>query len=94
MAVTSQTSWHRLLLLLVQIAKILITPVVVLIEYVAYGKTVSRQKMLAIVVLMFGITIATVSDSQVSSNPLGILVAIVAVLSSALYQVRGRCVHL
>jgi hypothetical protein len=48
-----------------QIAKILITPVVVLVEYVAYGKTVSRQKLAAIALLMLGITIATVSDSQV-----------------------------
>lgn len=70
-----------------QIAKIMITPVVVLVEYVAYGKTVSRQKMFAIALLMFGITVATVSDSQVSSNPLGLLVAAAAVLSSALYQV-------
>lgn len=66
----------------------MITPVVVLIEYVAYGKTVSREKMFAIALLMFGITIATVSDSQVSSNPLGLAVAAAAVLSSALYQVR------
>ncbi|KAF6259079.1 triose-phosphate transporter family-domain-containing protein [Scenedesmus sp. NREL 46B-D3] len=36
---------------------------------------------------MFGITIATVSDKQVSSNPLGMLVAGLAVLSSSLYQV-------
>lgn len=57
------------------------------IEYFAYGKTVSRQKGFAIALLMFGITVATVSDSQVSSNPLGLLVAAAAVLSSALYQV-------
>jgi solute carrier family 35 protein E3 len=70
-----------------QIAKIMITPVVVVIEYFAYGKTVSRQKGFAIGLLMFGITVATVSDSQVSSNPLGLVVAAAAVLSSALYQV-------
>lgn len=70
-----------------QIAKIMITPVVVVIEYFAYGKTVSREKGFAIGLLMFGITVATVSDSQVSSNPLGLVVAAAAVLSSALYQV-------
>eukprot|EP00879_Flechtneria_rotunda_P023139 GHRR01024464.1.p1 GENE.GHRR01024464.1~~GHRR01024464.1.p1 ORF type:complete len:357 (+),score=120.74 GHRR01024464.1:99-1073(+) len=70
-----------------QISKILITPVVVVVEYLAYNKTVSHQKLLAITLLMFGITVATVSDKQVSSNPLGILVAGAAVLSSALYQV-------
>eukprot|EP00775_Hariotina_reticulata_P004049 gene4049-4296_t len=70
-----------------QISKIMITPVVVVVEYLAYGKTVSRQKLLAIVLLMFGITIATATDSQVSSNLVGIAVACMAVLSSALYQV-------
>jgi solute carrier family 35 protein E3 len=70
-----------------QIAKIMITPVVVVIEYFAYGKTVSREKGFAIALLMFGITVATVSDSQVASNPLGLVVAAAAVLSSALYQV-------
>jgi drug/metabolite transporter (DMT)-like permease len=58
------------------------------VEYFAYHKTVSRSKLCAIALLMFGITIATVSDKQVSSNPLGILVAGLAVLSSSLYQVR------
>eukprot|EP00878_Enallax_costatus_P004629 GHUV01004874.1.p1 GENE.GHUV01004874.1~~GHUV01004874.1.p1 ORF type:complete len:387 (+),score=80.11 GHUV01004874.1:241-1401(+) len=70
-----------------QISKILITPVVVVIEYFAYGKTVSRQKLMAIALLMFGITVATASDTQVSSNPMGLLVATAAVLASALYQV-------
>lgn len=58
------------------------------VEYFAYHKTVSKQKLCAIALLMFGISIATVSDKQVSSNPLGILVAGLAVLSSSLYQVR------
>lgn len=70
-----------------QISKIMITPVVVVIEYFAYGKTVGREKMFAIGLLMFGITVATVTDRQVSSNPLGLLVAAAAVLSSSLYQV-------
>jgi drug/metabolite transporter (DMT)-like permease len=58
------------------------------VEYFAYHKTVSWSKLCAIALLMFGITVATVSDKQVSSNPLGILVAGLAVLSSSLYQVR------
>lgn len=70
-----------------QISKIMITPVVVIVEYFAYGKTVSRQKLMAIALLMFGITVATVSDTQVSSNPMGIVVATAAVLASSLYQV-------
>jgi drug/metabolite transporter (DMT)-like permease len=73
--------WLLLLLLL------LLLPLLLQVEYFAYHKTVSRQKLCAIALLMFGITIATVSDKQVSSNPLGILVAGLAVLSSSLYQV-------
>lgn len=70
-----------------QISKICITPAVVVIEYLAYGKLVSRQKSMAVTLLMVGIAVATVSDKQVASNPMGMLVAVVAVLSSALCQV-------
>ncbi|KAF8062003.1 slc35e3 [Scenedesmus sp. PABB004] len=74
-----------------QISKIAITPVVVGVEYVAYRKTVSGPKLAAIALLLLGIAVATVSDAQVSANPLGVLVAGAAVLASALYQVwAGR----
>lgn len=65
----------------------MIAPVVVAVEYVAYRKTVSRRKLCAIGLLLCGIAVATLSDAQVSGNPLGIAIAAVAVLSSALYQV-------
>jgi hypothetical protein len=57
------------------------------VEYFAYHITISRQKLCAIAILMGGVTVATVVDKQVSSNPLGIFVAMLAVLSSSLYQV-------
>jgi solute carrier family 35 protein E3 len=69
-----------------QLSKILITPCVVVIERLAYGKVLSRQQGWAVALLMLGIAVATVTDTQVTSNPLGILVAAAAVLSSALYQ--------
>lgn len=59
----------------------------VVIEFVAYGKLVSRHKLMAVSLLMFGIAVATISDKQVASNPVGILMAVLAVLSSALCQV-------
>jgi solute carrier family 35 protein E3 len=70
-----------------QISKICITPAVVVIEFLVYGKVISRRKMMAVLLLMVGIAVATVSDKQVASNPLGMLVAVLAVLSSALCQV-------
>jgi drug/metabolite transporter (DMT)-like permease len=80
--------FHSLCLVFVADGFALLVLVLLLqVEYFAYHKTVSRQKLCAIALLMFGITIATVSDKQVSSNPLGILVAGLAVLSSSLYQV-------
>jgi solute carrier family 35 protein E3 len=70
-----------------QLSKILITPCVVLIEWLAYGKVLTRQQAMAIAVLMLGITIATMADSQVTGNPLGMMLAAAAVISSAFYQV-------
>jgi hypothetical protein len=42
---------------------------VVAIEWVLYRKTVSQAKAAAIVLLMVGITVATVSDAQVRVCP-------------------------
>ncbi|KIY96905.1 Solute carrier family 35 member E3 [Monoraphidium neglectum] len=70
-----------------QLSKLLITPVVVAIEWVFYKKTVSRSVMAAIAILMVGITLCTVTDSQVSSNPAGMAAAAAAVIVASLYQV-------
>lgn len=70
-----------------QLSKIAITPVVVLVENLAYQKVISQQRVLAITVLMGGVAIATVTDTQVASNPLGILVAGLSIGSSVLYSV-------
>ncbi|KAI8472640.1 MAG: triose-phosphate transporter family-domain-containing protein [Monoraphidium minutum] len=70
-----------------QLSKLLITPVVVLIEWTVYNKTVSPRVIMSILLLMVGITLCTVTDSQVSSNLPGMMAAAMAVLVASLYQV-------
>uniref|UniRef100_A0A383VFD1 Sugar phosphate transporter domain-containing protein n=1 Tax=Tetradesmus obliquus TaxID=3088 RepID=A0A383VFD1_TETOB len=70
-----------------QISKIAITPVVVAIEWAFYSKPASPRILASIAVLLTGITLATVTDSQVSSRPLGMLVAAINVCVTGLYQV-------
>jgi solute carrier family 35 protein E3 len=70
-----------------QISKIAITPVVVAIEWAFYSKSASPRILASIAVLLTGITLATVTDSQVSSRPLGMLVAAINVCVTGLYQV-------
>lgn len=59
----------------------------VLIERLAYKRSLSPQQTMAVVLLMVGISVATVTDKQVASNPIGAVVAAAAVLSSSFYQV-------
>lgn len=70
-----------------QISKILITPCVVLIEHFAYGTRLSRHQSFAVALLILGIALVTITDAQVTSNPLGAAIAAAAILSSAFYQV-------
>jgi hypothetical protein len=71
-----------------QLSKLAITPVVVVIEYFAYGKTVSKRVLASIAVLLVGITLCTVTDAEVKSNVKGIAAAAASVLVASLYQVR------
>lgn len=70
-----------------QIMKIAIAPMVIFIEAIWYCKRPSRRTLTSVAVLLAGITTATVTDKQVSSNPLGVMVAMVATVLSALYQI-------
>jgi solute carrier family 35 protein E3 len=72
---------------LLQISKIAITPVIVCIEWLFYSKSASPKVLASIVVLLAGIALATVTDSQVASQPVGMLVAGVNVVVTGLYQV-------
>ena len=71
-----------------QMSKLLITPVLVAIEWLAYSKPASARVLASVGVLLSGITLCTVTDTQVASNPLGMLVAAGAVVAMALNQVR------
>lgn len=70
------------------------------IEYLCFSKVPSARILASIVVLLTGIALATVTDSQVASRPLGMLVAAVnVVITGALgclfvYRLLGdwRCV--
>jgi drug/metabolite transporter (DMT)-like permease len=64
--------------------------VVVVIEYLVYGKTVSKRILASIAILLVGITLCTVTDAEVKSNVQGIMAAGAAVLVASLYQARGR----
>ena len=62
---------------------------VVAIEFVAYSKRPSVRVLCSIVVLLLGIAMATITDSQVASNPLGMFIALANIFVTALYQVGG-----
>lgn len=70
-----------------QISKIAVAPAVLAIEYILFKKTASRRVMLSVLVVCCGIGIATVTDTQVSTNMLGLLVGLSAIVSTASYQV-------
>nr|ADE77531.1 unknown [Picea sitchensis] len=64
-----------------QMAKIAVTPTIVLTEFLFFGKRVSFQKALSLMVVSFGVAIATVTDLQF--NLFGALVALAWIVPSA-----------
>jgi len=68
-----------------QISKILISPTVLFIERVVYGKTTSSSIKVAILVMCFGIGLSTVHDVDVTAG--GLLVASAAVASASVFQI-------
>jgi solute carrier family 35 protein E3 len=54
-----------------QLLKIGITPTVVLIQWIGFSKRPSRKSLIAVSVLLVGVTLATVTDNQVSSDTSG-----------------------
>jgi len=68
-----------------QIAKVLTVPSVVAFSYLLFGKTVSRNRLLAVAVACIGVAIAT--GASLNSNPSGAFIAVLAFCSTALYQV-------
>lgn len=70
-----------------QISKIAVAPAVLAIEAVVYGKRASSKVAAAVAVVCLGVGLATVTDPQISSNLMGLLVGFGSVLATALYQI-------
>ncbi|GLJ12788.1 hypothetical protein SUGI_0197760 [Cryptomeria japonica] len=68
-----------------QMAKIAVTPTIVLVEFLFFGKKVSFQKALALIVVSLGVAIATITDLQF--NLFGALVAMAWILPSAINKI-------
>lgn len=64
-----------------QMAKIAVTPTIVIAELVILGKHVSFQKILSLTVVSIGVAVATVTDLQF--NLIGALVALIWIIPSA-----------
>jgi solute carrier family 35 protein E3 len=69
-----------------QISKICIMPVLILIELVLYGKRPGQKVLMAVVLVLMGVTLATVTDTDMGSNTTGMIIGGAAVLVTALYQ--------
>mmetsp|Transcript_832 Transcript_832/g.1745 ORF Transcript_832/g.1745 Transcript_832/m.1745 type:complete len:323 (-) Transcript_832:341-1309(-) len=68
-----------------QMMKILVTPLVVVIEWVMYGKTISWQRSSALLVTSAGVALATVSD--IRFNWSGACTSLLAIILGALHKV-------
>lgn len=66
-------------------AKIAVTPTIVLAEFLLFRKTISFQKALALAVVSIGVAIATVSDLEF--NLFGALIAIAWIIPSAINKI-------
>ena len=69
-----------------QIAKIAMIPTSSALEYVFFGKTLSRGAVVAMVCVIVGVSIATVSDVSAGSE-YGLAAAVVGVVSSSVHNV-------
>lgn len=68
-----------------QMAKIAVTPTIVLAEFVLFAKTISFKKILALVVVSIGVAVATVTDLQF--NLFGACIAIAWIIPSAINKI-------
>ncbi|XP_039146269.1 nucleotide-sugar uncharacterized transporter 2 isoform X2 [Dioscorea cayenensis subsp. rotundata] len=68
-----------------QMAKIAVTPTIVLAEFILFRKKVSIQKVLALTVVSIGVAVATVTDLQL--NFFGACVALAWIVPSAINKI-------
>ncbi|KAF5835056.1 hypothetical protein DUNSADRAFT_8000 [Dunaliella salina] len=70
-----------------QVMKIAVAPTVIALELLMFRKLPSPRIIASVLVVCVGIAVATVSDAQIASNVVGILVGVAATLMTALYQI-------
>lgn len=70
-----------------QISKIAVAPAVLGIEAAFFGKRASRKIIAAVLVVCLGVGLATVTDTQVGANAIGLLVGLGAISSTSMYQI-------
>lgn len=74
-----------------QLSKICITPGVVAFDAFISKQYPTRKEVGAVLILCVGVALATVTDPQVTTNLLGLLVGVAAVCFTSVYQVRQPC---
>jgi solute carrier family 35, member E3 len=70
-----------------QISKILVTPVLIMLEYFTQGKTQTRETLLSLVPVCVGIIITVYTDAEV--NFIGTFWAFLAIIANAFYTMWG-----
>lgn len=70
-----------------QISKICIMPTLIATEIALFGKYPSPKTLMAVALVCFGVALATVTDQGLSTDFMGLLVGISAILVTAMYQV-------
>ncbi|XAR56813.1 hypothetical protein NMG60_11037427 [Bertholletia excelsa] len=68
-----------------QMAKISVTPTIVLTEFILFRKTISLNKILALVLVSMGVAVATVTDLEF--NLFGACIAVIWVIPSAVNKI-------
>ena len=68
-----------------QLAKVLTTPVIAILQYVGFGIDMDYRLKLAMIPVIFGVILASVSDVQF--NAIGCFWAVAGILSTSYYQI-------
>lgn len=68
-----------------QMAKIAVTPTIVIAEFILFRKTISFEKVLALILVSIGVAVATVTDLEF--NLFGAIVAVAWIIPSAINKI-------
>lgn len=68
-----------------QLAKILTTPALVVLDFLLFGKTITWARLAAVLISCVGV--ALTNGASARSNPLGAVIAVAAFIVTALYQI-------